>query len=341
MSHLIPPLNLSSVTVTRPFKRIPTRSSSSSSVACFTPPTLESAFDPLPRQGSSRYRRKLEEMKADRDYLLLYRLTAEGKMLKVVRRHDFPPINLDQLSRIHHKPLRLRAKVKLSETMQEATLDSQAEVSHRKGSLLAAKTEAKEVRRVAPSVHLLAAKRLLSTTLSLDYGSQPQKTIKPNSTVEDFVEYYQHRYERYFPRPAPTLQVSVPGTLPPISRNNSPILSLKYVKTSKHLGRLLGQIEMTRKGHRKADSLGKLDQMVRRQVSSLWKTSSFKQLGPSLRPHLSLPELEAQMSTTQQSIPSLKQSQAQIKGKMTREMQLLVQQLTPALEANIALSPPH
>ena len=266
-------------------------------------------------------------------------------MLKVVRRHDFAPINLDQLSRVHYKPLRFRAQVRLSETMQEATLETKAEVSLHKGTLGGEKIATNEVRRVAPSVHLLAAKRLLSTTLSLEYGVQSQKTIKPNSTVEDFVEYYQHRYERHFPRAAPTLQVSAPGSLPPISRKNSPMLRLKYVKTNKRLGKLLGEIEMTRKGerlgHKKADSMGKLDKMMSRKASSLWKKPTFKQEGSILRPHLSLSELEAQMAATQQSIPPLKQSQAQIKGEMTRNMQQLMHQLRPALEADSALSPPH
>lgn len=341
MSHLVPNLNLSSVHITEPFKRVPTRSSSSSSVACYTPPTLESAFDPLPRQGSSRYRRKLEEMKDGKDYLMLYRLNAEGKMLKVVRRHDFTPINLEKLARIHHNPLRLRAKVRLNETV-EVSQETKQEATHRKNTLIG---EGIVVKRVASSLNLLAAKRLLSTTLSLEYGSDPQKTIKPNSSINEFVEYYQHRYERHLPRPLPTLQVTPSVSLPPVHRKNSPILSLKYVKTTKKLGKLLGEIDKTRKGerlaHRKADSLGKIEKIMERKASSLWKKDILKQQESILRPPLSLPDIEARMNETQQSIQPLKHSQTQQKVQITREMQQLVRQLIHPHESDSVLSPPH
>lgn len=166
MAHLVPNLNLSSIHITESFKRIPTRFSSSS----YTPPTLESSFDPLPRQGSSISRRKLEKMKDGKDYLMLYRLNAEGKMLKVVRRHDFTPISFEKLARIHHNPLRLRGKVRLNETI-EVSQETKQEATYRKNTIIVGN----EVRRVASSLNLLAAKRLLSTTLSLEYGSDPQK----------------------------------------------------------------------------------------------------------------------------------------------------------------------
>lgn len=342
MSQFIPYLDLSKIQVTKPINsRALTRSSRSSSLVRLTPTTLESAFDPVPRQGSSRYRKKLEEMKDGKDYMLLYRLNAEGRLVKVVRRHDFTPVNLEKVKRIHYSSLPWREQGKGGEGTQETRLEPRTEFSRRKSK---AAGDSLVIKRVASSLNILAAKRLLNTTLSLEYGpTDHHKTIKPNSSISEFVDYYQHRYERHFPAPAkPLVTISAPVSLPPVERTKSPVVSLKYVKMNRRLGKLLGKIENKREKYEKKESVTALEKVLGRKVSALWKKNSLKQMkSRSLhKGSLSLTDIATEMQDTQAHLPALRLSHIRLKSHITSQLHQLSQQLVP-FGSDLVLSPPH
>ena len=218
--------------------------SSSSAVVCITTPSLDS---PLRPEQALAPVIPLPSPKQDRDFVLLYRLSWEGQLIKVVRRRDFGPVDVGKLSKYHHRPLpMLQQRVRLSEPTIGLQPEGRKSPSPRRNSFHSETKPLPPAQRSnssLSSVSLMAAKRLLNTTLSLEYGPEHKK-IRVTSSAEDFEEYYKHRYQRQVKsNPAPSPQVVKPYRA---SSSAVPGKAVKVGKMSKKLRKLLVEIEAGR-----------------------------------------------------------------------------------------------
>ena len=190
MARPVPNLDFSRLHPFRARSTLPQPHSSTSDIYCLSTPTNDSPLPPVRPQAPVI---PLPAPKLNEDYMLLCRLSADGELVKVVRRHEFGPVDVAKLSRFHYKGMdRLQQRIRLSEPTMDLRSDLHQSISGRRNSQ---HPDTRVSTSALYSTNLLAAKRILSTTLSLEYGPDNRK-IKVNSSAEDFVEYYKNRNQR-------------------------------------------------------------------------------------------------------------------------------------------------
>ena len=355
MAKPFPTLDLSSL-LRPPAGRRQHHNSDSSQLVRMSPPTLESEFDRTPDRISEKYRKRLTELKEGTDFSMLYRLSAEGKLVKVVRRHEFGPIDWAKVTKIEQKPVQIRAKVHILDLTADGKSEEKQTPSHKKNSFSVDAKESPVSKRISSSHSLLAARRLLNTTLSLEYG-QSRKKIKPNSSVSEFLEYYKHRYVRHFPKidlktgkidlktgkidlktgktdlktGENDVKITVSQLDGPKMGQKAAAMTMKFVKMSGRLGKILGQINETRQ---KTPFLP-LSKTISRIPPSILKPnrqySKTRPVSPS-KP-LTFAEIEAKMTETQNSLKPLRQSREKTRKNVVKEMTELSAQLNNTFTA--------
>ena len=287
MAKQIPRLDLVRNHPQRPNTSALLEQSSNSSIVCVTTPSLDSPLDPVQVIAPAI---PLPAPKPDEDFVLLYRLSSEGRLLKVVRRRGFGPVDVGQMSRYHHKHLPMpQQRLRLSEPAIGLQPESKRSPTHRRNSCHSDIRTAPQVPRpnsTLSSASLMAAKRLLSTTLSLEYGPDHKK-IRVNSSAKDFEAYYMHRHQRHvkadpLPLPPPIKLKDNCSSLPP-----GKALKIKHI--TKKLTKLLVEIEAGR-GAVQTKSYKQSQLHRKRRIKGLGTTQTYTQASSlhKLQPQISI-----------------------------------------------------
>lgn len=267
--------------------------SSSSAIVCITTPSLDSPPRPVQAIAPAI---PLPSPKPDRDFVLLYRLSSEGQLIKVVRRRDFGPVDVNKLSRYHHRPLHMvQQRMRLSEPSIGLQPEARKSPTPRRNSFHTEVKPLPQAQRLTPapsSVSLMAAKRLLNTTLSLEYGPHHKK-ICVNSSAEDFEEYYKHRYQRKVQSGPPIPQVakayrassSVPGQK-----------ALNVGKIPMKLRKLLVEIEAGRGNIRTKPYLQSRNLYRKAKTAKKLPVEEFGRTQTDLNQHSCMPEISISSS---------------------------------------------
>lgn len=333
MSLGVPRLDLQKV------RKVPSRQHSpehndshSTRIPGLSPPPLESPFDP----GHFAHHHQAT-LQPDKDYKVFYRLSADGKLMKVVRRHEFGPIDWEKLAKLHHKGI-VKPKVHLMDASLDQPTDQKPTTSYQKSF---PDKDPPIVKRVASSEQLLHARRILNTTLSLEYGKS-HKRIKTNSSVSEFLEYYKHKYVRQVSQGEKKSGMKVIISDDPDPPPNQPpkpeSISLKYVKTNARLGKLLGKIQASRPTllpqSTVISSLPTCGKSGARFPASILKPSlPFSRTRPA-SPNRSLTflEIEACVTEAKNSLKPLQQSRENLRRRMVNEMMQLSTQLSQSYQ---------